>query len=57
MKWPNNQPMGLWKCRSDDAYKGGGGRGDVDVIDRYEQYNTTIADLEIDVAKNLDQSL
>jgi hypothetical protein len=31
--------------RSDDAYKGGGGRGDVDVIDRYEQYNTTIADL------------
>jgi hypothetical protein len=43
--------------RSDDAYKGGGGRGDVDVIDRYEQYNTTIADLEIDVAKNLDQSL
>lgn len=30
--------------RSDDAYKGGGGRGDVDVIDRYEQYNTTIAD-------------
>lgn len=30
--------------RSDDAYKGGGGRGDVDVVDRYEQYNTTIAD-------------
>ena len=30
--------------RADDAYKGGGGRGDVDVIDRYEQYNTTIAD-------------
>jgi hypothetical protein len=30
--------------RSDDAYKGGGGRGDVDVIDTYEQYNTTIAD-------------
>ena len=30
--------------RSDDAYKGGGGRGDVDVIDRYEQYNTTIPD-------------
>ena len=30
--------------RSDDAYKGGGGRSDVDVIDRYEQYNTTIAD-------------
>ncbi|MCM4151904.1 RagB/SusD family nutrient uptake outer membrane protein [Arenibacter sp. N53] len=30
--------------RSDDAYKGGGGRGDVDVIDRYEQYNLTIPD-------------
>ncbi len=30
--------------RSDDAYKGGGGRGDVDVIDRYEMYNTTIPD-------------
>lgn len=30
--------------RSDDAYKGGGGRGDVDVIDTYEQYNTTVAD-------------
>ncbi len=30
--------------RADDAYKGGGGRGDVDVIDRYEQYNTTIPD-------------
>lgn len=31
--------------RSDDAYKGGGGRSDVDVIDRYEQYNLTIADM------------
>lgn len=30
--------------RSDDAYKGGGGRSDVDVIDRYEQYNLTIPD-------------
>lgn len=30
--------------RSDDAYKGGGGRSDVDVIDTYEQYNTTIPD-------------
>ena len=30
--------------RSDDAYKGGGGRGDVDVIDTYEQYNTTVPD-------------
>ncbi|MFV8341624.1 RagB/SusD family nutrient uptake outer membrane protein [Flavobacterium sp. XS2P39] len=30
--------------RSDDAYKGGGGRGDVDVIDRYEQYNLTTPD-------------
>ncbi|MDN3664419.1 RagB/SusD family nutrient uptake outer membrane protein [Algibacter miyuki] len=34
--------------RSDDAYKGGGGRGDVDVIDRYEQYNLTIADDPVD---------
>lgn len=31
--------------RSDDAYKGGGGRGDVDVIDKYEQYNLTVADM------------
>lgn len=31
--------------RSDDAYKGGGGRGDVDVIDKYEQYNLTISDM------------
>jgi hypothetical protein len=30
--------------RSDDAYKGGGGRSDVDVVDRYEQYNLTIPD-------------
>lgn len=30
--------------RSDDAYKGGGGRSDVAEIDRYEQYNLTIAD-------------
>ncbi len=30
--------------RSDDAYKGGGGRGDVDIVDRYEQYNLTIPD-------------
>ena len=30
--------------RSDDAYKGGGGRGDVDIIDNYEQYNLTVAD-------------
>lgn len=31
--------------RSDDAYKGGGGRGDVDVIDKYEQYYLTIPDM------------
>ncbi|MCX2681753.1 RagB/SusD family nutrient uptake outer membrane protein [Galbibacter sp. EGI 63066] len=31
--------------RSDDAYKGGGGRSDVDVVDRYEQYNLTIPDM------------
>ena len=30
--------------RSDDAYKGGGGIGDVDVIHRYELYNMTIPD-------------
>lgn len=30
--------------RSDDAYKGGGGRGDVGEVDRYEQYNLTIPD-------------
>ncbi|PKA99261.1 putative outer membrane starch-binding protein [Flavobacteriaceae bacterium MAR_2009_75] len=30
--------------RSDDAYKGGGGRGDVDIVDKYEQYNLTEAD-------------
>ncbi|WP_460543312.1 RagB/SusD family nutrient uptake outer membrane protein [Echinicola sediminis] len=30
--------------RSDDAYKGGGGRSDVGEIDRYEQYNLTIPD-------------
>ena len=30
--------------RSDDAYKGGGGRSDVDIVDRYEQYNLTTAD-------------
>lgn len=30
--------------RSDDAYKGGGGRSDVEIIDQYEQYNLTQAD-------------
>ncbi|MFZ0491452.1 MAG: RagB/SusD family nutrient uptake outer membrane protein [Salegentibacter sp.] len=30
--------------RSDDAYKGGGGRGDVGEIDRYEQYYLTVPD-------------
>ncbi|GGK12209.1 glycan metabolism protein RagB [Yeosuana aromativorans] len=30
--------------RSDDAYKGGGGRSDVDIVDHYEQYNLTKAD-------------
>ncbi|MBC9797095.1 RagB/SusD family nutrient uptake outer membrane protein [Sinomicrobium weinanense] len=37
----------LWvygSVRSDDAYKGGGGRGDVPVVDHYEQYNLTRAD-------------
>ncbi|MEZ4810791.1 MAG: RagB/SusD family nutrient uptake outer membrane protein [Allomuricauda sp.] len=31
--------------RSDDAYKGGGGRGDLDWVDKYEQYNLTIPDM------------
>jgi len=31
--------------RSDDAYKGGGGRGDVGEIDKYEQYNLTVPDM------------
>lgn len=30
--------------RSDDSYKGGGGRSDVDVVDRYEQYYLTVPD-------------
>ncbi len=30
--------------RSDDAYKGGGGRSDVDIVDKYEQYNLTAPD-------------
>jgi len=30
--------------RSDDSYKGGGGRGDVGEIDRYEQYYLTVPD-------------
>ncbi len=30
--------------RSDDAYKGGGGRSDIAAIDTYEQYNLTIPD-------------
>ncbi|MGB6151492.1 MAG: RagB/SusD family nutrient uptake outer membrane protein [Pricia sp.] len=34
--------------RSDDAYKGGGGRSDVDVVDAYEQYNLTRPDYSPD---------
>ena len=30
--------------RSDDSYKGGGGRGDVAEVDRYEQYYLTVPD-------------
>ena len=30
--------------RSDDSYKGGGGRGDVGIVDHYEQYNLTVPD-------------
>ncbi|MEX2564314.1 MAG: RagB/SusD family nutrient uptake outer membrane protein [Cyclobacteriaceae bacterium] len=43
----------LWvygSVRSDDAYKGGGGRGDVGVVDSYEQYNLTIPDQGADMA-------
>ncbi|MFC4870180.1 RagB/SusD family nutrient uptake outer membrane protein [Negadavirga shengliensis] len=42
----------LWvygSVRSDDAYKGGGGRGDVGVVDTYEQYNLTIPDQGADM--------
>jgi len=34
--------------RSDDSYKGGGGRSDVDVVDAYEQYNLTRPDYSPD---------
>ncbi len=43
----------LWvygSVRSDDAYKGGGGRSDVGVVDTYEQYNLTIPDQGTDMA-------
>lgn len=36
--------------RSDDSYKGGGGRGDVGIVDHYEQYNLTIPDDGADMA-------
>lgn len=44
MVGPLTQMWVYGSVRSDDAYKGGGGRGDVDIVDRYEQYNLTEAD-------------
>ncbi|MBM1105678.1 RagB/SusD family nutrient uptake outer membrane protein [Aurantibacter crassamenti] len=41
---PLTQMWVYGSVRSDDAYKGGGGRGDVDIVDKYEQYNLTEAD-------------
>lgn len=41
---PLTQMWVYGSVRSDDAYKGGGGRGDVDIVDKYEQYNLTAAD-------------
>ena len=36
--------VSMWvygSVRSDDAYKGGGGVGDMDIFNNYEQYNIT----------------
>ena len=44
MVGPLTQMWVYGSVRSDDAYKGGGGRGDVDIVDKYEQYNLTQAD-------------
>ncbi len=44
MVGPLTQMWVYGSVRSDDAYKGGGGRGDVDIVDKYEQYNLTAAD-------------
>lgn len=44
MVGPLTQMWVYGSVRSDDAYKGGGGRGDVSIVDRYEQYNLTEAD-------------
>jgi hypothetical protein len=44
MVGPLTQMWVYGSVRSDDAYKGGGGRGDVDIVDKYEQYNLTEAD-------------
>ncbi len=41
---PLTQMWVYGSVRSDDAYKGGGGRSDVDIVDKYEQYNLTEAD-------------
>ncbi len=48
MVGPLTHMWAFGSVRSDDAYKGGGGRGDVDVVDRYEQYNLTVADDPLD---------
>ena len=44
MVGPLTQMWVYGSVRSDDAYKGGGGRSDVDIVDKYEQYNLTEAD-------------
>ncbi len=48
MVGPLTHMWAFGSVRSDDAYKGGGGRGDVDIVDRYEQYNLTVADDPLD---------
>ncbi len=44
MVGPLTHQWAYGSVRSDDAYKGGGGRSDVDVVDAYEQYNLTRPD-------------
>lgn len=48
MVGPLTHMWAFGSVRSDDSYKGGGGRGDVDIVDRYEQYNLTVADDPLD---------
>jgi len=48
MVGPLTNQWAYGSVRSDDAYKGGGGRSDVDVVDTYEQYNLTRPDFSPD---------